>query len=104
VALFKGEFQLLLYSTWVALPIDGCHKGLILHRRSLKPHQVAFLVTNAIVKITNHFLQCTSKQDLNIHSFIHFSSSLPWNEENSVVLNKFYFFNRNVSSAIGWST
>ena len=31
--LCKGEFQLLLYSTWVALPIviDGCHKGLILH-------------------------------------------------------------------------
>jgi len=27
----KGEFQLLLYFTWVALPIDGCHKGLILH-------------------------------------------------------------------------
>ena len=29
-------YQLLLYSTWVALPIDGCHKGLILHHR-LKP-------------------------------------------------------------------
>jgi len=40
--LFKGEFQLLLYSTWVALPIDGCHKGLILHRRSLDPRQVQF--------------------------------------------------------------
>jgi len=25
--LCKGEFQLLLYSTWVVLPIDGCHKG-----------------------------------------------------------------------------
>ena len=29
--LCRGEFQLLLYSTWVALPIDGCHKGLIVH-------------------------------------------------------------------------
>ena len=29
--LCRGEFQLLLYSTWVALPIDGCQKGLILY-------------------------------------------------------------------------
>ena len=27
--LCKGEFQLLLYSTKVALPIDGYHKGII---------------------------------------------------------------------------
>jgi len=54
--LCKGEFQLLLYSTWVALPIDGCHKGLNLHH-PLNHVTVAILVTNAIVKITNHFLQ-----------------------------------------------
>ena len=55
--LCKGEFQLLLYSTWVALPTDGCHKGLTLHH-PLNHITVAILVTNAIVKITNHFLQC----------------------------------------------
>jgi len=55
--LCKGEFQLLLYSTWVALPIDDCHKGLILHH-PLNHVTVAILVTNAIVKITNHLLQC----------------------------------------------
>ena len=54
--LCKGKFQFLLYSTWVALPIDGCHKGLILHL-SYNHVTVAILVTNAIDKITNHSLQ-----------------------------------------------
>ena len=54
--LCKGEFQLLLYSTEVALPIDGCHKGIILHH-PLNHVTVAILVTNAIIKTTNHFLQ-----------------------------------------------
>jgi len=56
--LCKSEFQLLLYSTLVsALPIDGCHKGLILHH-PLNHVTVAILVTNAPVKIANHILQC----------------------------------------------
>jgi len=48
-----------LYSTRAALPtlpIDGCLKGLTLHH-PLNHVTVAILVTNAIVKITSHFLQ-----------------------------------------------
>ena len=47
----------MLYSTWVALPIDGCYKGLNLHH-PLNHVTVAIPVTNAIAKITNHFLKC----------------------------------------------
>jgi len=43
------KLKLLLYSTWVALPIDGCHKGLNLHH-PLNHITVAILVTDAIVK------------------------------------------------------
>ena len=46
----------------VLLPIDGCHKGLFWST-------VATLVANAIVKITNAFLQCAHRAEKH-HYFI----------------------------------
>jgi len=67
----EGEFQLLLYSTRAelpTLPIDGCHKGLALHH-PLNHVTVTIMVTNAIVKVTSHSLQCnymTLKSERNL--------------------------------------